>query len=311
MSATIMVGDVRAILPTLDAGSVRCCVTSPPYWRLRDYGVSGQIGMEPTPEAYITQLVAVFRAVRRVLADDGTLWVNMGDSYAGGGAGARGKSGQRANRTFTPTRGGGPRPPNGLKPKDLMMLPARLALALQSDGWWLRSDIIWHKPNPLPENVTDRPTSAHEHVLLLAKSARYYYDAGAIKEDAVKGSAGAGRRNYRIDVRHGRVSDGQTMQEAEAGRNKRNVWTVATCPYREAHFATFPLALVEPCILAGSRAGDTVLDPFSGSGATGVVALRHGRSYVGVELNAEYAEMSRRRIMGAAPLLNAVTVVAS
>jgi DNA modification methylase len=304
--AMIHTGDVRDVLPTLDAGSVQCVVTSPPYWGLRDYGVEGQIGLEPTPDAYITTLVAVFREVRRVLRDDGTVWLNLGDSYAGYHGNSRvsdenapsNKPGYVENMRAT-TVG-----VSGLKPKDLCMIPARVALALQADGWYLRSDIIWAKGlsfcpsyagSVMPESCTDRPTQSHEHVFLLTKSPRYYYDAEAVREvstcDRVRGTA-----DYQ-QVPGGGDNAGLARGEF-THRNLRNVWVINPQPFSEAHFATFPMALVEPCIKAGSRAGDTILDPFAGSGTTGIVAARHGREFVGIELNPKYAEMADQGIAG-------------
>jgi DNA modification methylase len=255
-------GDCRDVLATLPADSVQCCVTSPPYYGLRDYGCAGQIGLEATPDKYLATMVAVFREVRRVLRPDGTCWVNMGDSYnsyrgnAGPGA-SLSSSNQHARQTVP--GGAGLWVPNA-KPKDLLMMPARLALALQADGWWLRSDIIWHKPNPMPESVTDRPTSAHEHVFLLTKSARYFYDADAVREEAEygrSGGPGAFRSSkYVAGASHDNGADVVSVGAAIPGnggsRNLRNVWTIATAPYSEAHFATFPPALAERCIRAGT-----------------------------------------------------------
>ena len=322
---TVLQGDNRASLASMPERSVRCCVTSPPYFGLRDYWHDGQIGLEDSPAAYIAALVEVFAAVRRVLTDDGTLWVNIGDSFArSGGEGGHGPNAQvgatkslEQRRMLTP--------PSGFKPKDLMMMPARVALALQADGWYLRSDIIWHKPNPMPESVTDRPTKAHEYLFLLAKSERYYYDAKAIAEDCVRGDAGSSFvSEYDMVTKPGLGTaprakrmppiggikkaggDNSTYSgnQPEFGttRNKRDVWTIPTQPYSGAHFATFPEALAEPCILAGSAVGDTVLDPFSGSGTTGAVAVRHGRNYIGCELNPAYVKLSHERIGKEAPL---------
>lgn len=297
----ILVGDCRDVLQTLPDESVHCCVSSPPYFGLRDYGVEGQIGLEPTLDAYLDGLVGVFREVRRVLRSDGTLWLNIGDSYAndgkwGGSSGGKhvaalhGQSGIGRNKVST-----------GLKPKDLMMVPARLALALQADGWWVRSDIIWHKPNPMPESVTDRPTSAHEHIFLLTKSAKYWYDAAAVAEPAVNGErfhgAYIGSGNV-TQARNGRIDHANTT----ATRNLRNVWTITPKPFKGAHFATFPPDLAERCIKAGCPEGGAVLDPFLGSGTTLLVADRLGRNGVGIELNPDYAEMARERIYGGAPL---------
>ena len=338
-------GDTRASLARLPERSVRCCVTSPPYFGLRDYGHDGQIGLEASPAAYIAALVEVFAAVRRVLTDDGTLWVNLGDSFAndtkwGGSSGGKnytsvlgGCQNQRVRRgkDCDPKRGdaapGQPmgRPSSGLKPKDLMGMPWRVAFALQADGWYLRSDIIWHKPNPMPESVTDRPTKAHEYLFLLAKSERYFYDAAAIAEDCVRGDGGssftseydmltkpgvgmAPRKRTMPPIGGVKKAGGDNATysgntpEFGTTRNKRDVWTIATQPYSGAHFATYPEALVLPCILAGSAVGDTVLDPFSGSGTTGAVAVRHGRNYIGCELNPAYIKLSEERIGKESPL---------
>jgi DNA modification methylase len=346
----ILHGDVRKRLRDLPDGSVQTCVTSPPYWGLRDYGVEGQIGLEQTPEAFVAALVGVFVEVRRVLADDGTVWLNLGDSYAGSGKGPSNEgSKQRTNvgslvlNHRNPAQfASGQAPtewlsvPAGLKGKDLVGIPWRVAFALQADGWYLRADIIWSKPNPMPESVTDRPTKAHEYIFLLSKSARYYYDAAAIREpyaastltqfekpyegQATKDYVAAGIQNpsaikKRItDKRrgHGRRHAGfndcwDAMPKDEqqiTGANKRSVWHIATQPYPEAHFATFPEALIEPCILAGSKPGQTVLDPFNGSGTTGAVAIRHQRNYVGIELNAAYVQLARKRIGAVAPLFS-------
>jgi DNA modification methylase len=300
-------GDCRAVLPTLEAGSVQTCVTSPPYWGLRDYGVEGQLGLEKTPEEYVLRMVEVFREVKRVLREDGTLWLNLGDSYA---ATTKGTGGTKS------LSGGGSLRPNGhsqpqmdpirmdygvlpIKPKDLVGIPWRVAFALQADGWWLRSDVIWSKPNPMPESVTDRPTKAHEYLFLLTKAERYFYDAEAIAEPAAVGErAFSGERVRNVGGR----TDGFTRTTGSFGadgkRNRRSVWTIATQPFPEAHFAVMPEALVEPCILAGSKAGDTVLDPFAGSGTVGKVAARHGREFVGIDLNPQYVDMARRRIAG-------------
>jgi len=261
----IAVGDALEVLSTFQAGAFRCCVTSPPYWGLRDYGIPGQIGAEKELQEYIGKLVCVFREVKRVLADDGTLWLNLGDCYTSG------------NRTWrdsdkkNPARAMSYRPPTprGLKPKDLIGIPWRMALALQRDGWYLRSEIIWHKPNCQPESVKDRPTRAHEHLFLLSKGEQYYYDHEAIKEP----------------------SNG-----ASGGRNRRSVWSINTEPFPAAHFATFPQELVQPCILAGTAPGEFVLDPFFGSGTLGLVALRLGRSFVGIELNQEYVDIALQRL---------------
>lgn len=313
----ILQGDCRDVLDfSVASGSVHTCVTSPPYFGLRDYGVDGQIGLEPTPDAYVVALVEVFRSVRDALRDDGTLWLNLGDSYA-------------ANRSYqVPSTKGGPKHspgqsaggrasevPAGLKPKDLIGIPWRVALALQADGWYLRQDIIWHKPNPMPESVTDRCTKAHEYLFLMSKSERYYFDHEAIKEPAVGANShdATGRTKQRglrdtfkrANSKRAAVIPGQSVgthrpDRAESEfdvftRNKRSVWTVPTRPYKGAHFATFPPALIEPCVLAGAPPGGLVLDPFNGSGTTGEVALRHGRQYLGIELKPEYITLSHER----------------
>jgi DNA modification methylase len=313
-------GDCRALLAELPDACVQTCVTSPPYWGLRDYGVDGQLGLESTPEEYIARMVDVFRGVHRVLRDDGTLWINIGDSYAGSQSGPQGKSGEMADRAvaehrgmMSQTKGIDPKNPrkgagsndapnrqaiDGLKHKDLVGIPWMLAFALRAAGWCLRSDIIWHKPNPMPESVTDRPTKAHEYLFLLSKSERYYYDADAIAEldsgsPAGNGFAGrqGGKRSTAVDGGSGTVERWQPGR----GRNKRSVWTVATQPYDGAHFATFPPKLIEPCILAGARPGDVVLDPFFGSGTTGMVAETHGRRWLGFDLNPAYEVLQRAR----------------
>jgi DNA modification methylase len=299
-------GDCLDVLRRMRSGTVHCCVTSPPYFGLRDYGVAGQIGLERTPEAYVARLVEVFREVRRVLRDDGTLWLNLGDSYASSGViGGQGRTGIFANSKLDNKKGRAPS--GGLASKQLLGIPWRVAFALQADGWYLRSDIIWHKPNPMPESVRDRPTKGHEYLFLLAKSERYYYDAGAIRERQSEttlnrfrsGQARKGRtRKIITDPRVANMGTPLAIMPDRC-RNRRTVWTVSTKPYPEAHFATFPPALIEPCILAGSPVGGIVLDPFSGAGTTGLVAAQHGRSYRGIELNPEYIEMSRRRIKAA------------
>ncbi len=293
MSYTILQGDVHDQLKNIPDGTVRCCVTSPPYWGLRDYGVEGQLGLEPTPDAYVAAMVDVFREVRRVLADDGTLWLNLGDSYAGSWGNYSGQN--RGNGTQREVVNGSLSSPawdgrekerpaasrklDGIKPKDLVGIPWMVAFALRADGWYLRSDIIWSKPNPMPESVTDRPTKAHEYIFLLSKSAKYYYDAKACAEPTVN--------NLMSRYHNG---------DAPTTRNRRSVWHIATHPYKGAHFATFPPALIEPCILAGSAPGDIVLDPFLGSGTTLAVAKQHGRNGIGCELNPEYVSLAQQRI---------------
>jgi DNA modification methylase len=311
VSVQVIPGDCRDVLPTLPAGSVQCCVTSPPYYALRDYGVAGQIGLEPTPDEYVAEMVAVFREVRRVLRDDGTLWLNVGDSYArAGGEGGHGPNAQVGNTRSLEQR----RmlvPPAGYKPKDLLGIPWLLAFALRADGWYLRSDIIWHKPNPMPESVRDRPTSAHEHVFLLTKVGRYFYDADAIREEAEYGFSPT--TGSKIWNRAG-TADGDPSREKSTStpgdggtRNARNVWTIATQPYSGAHFATMPPELAERCVKAGTRPGETVLDPFGGAGTTGLVADRLRRNAILIELNPEYRALAGRRIAADAPLLADVT----
>lgn len=350
---TILTGDCRDILPTLPDESVQCCVTSPPYYGLRDYDVAGQIGLEKTPDQYIRKLVWIFREVRRVLKKDGTLWLNLGDSFTRSGKGGNPASGKQSTNRGSQTVGtlygktgeatriaaqtNVSRHFNasmGLKPKDLMMIPARVAMALQDDGWWLRSDIVWNKPNAMPESVTDRPTRSHEFIFLMTKMANYYYDAAAIRENpspslikqieegyngnAVKDYLGSsvqdasaaksriikGYRN-RIDKQRGHSRrhsgfndkwDALTPEEqALCGSNKRDVWTIAPANFKEEHFATFPPALIKPCIMAGSRHGDTILDPFGGSCTTGMVATELGRKSILIELNPEYVKLGQTR----------------
>jgi DNA modification methylase len=304
---TIYNNDCMAGLKQLPDRVVNCCVTSPPYWGLRDYGVDGQLGLEPTPEEYTAKMVEVFREVRRVLRDDGTLWLNLGDSYAGSG---RGADAIYANQKLS-TDSLRIKPDwaiSGLKPKDLVGVPWRVAFALQADGWYLRSDIIWSKKNPMPESVTDRPTKAHEYIFLMSKSQKYYYDAEAIKETAVNGDPNPprGSRGVLGNQNNGRRKQDEVGKRTYTGfngryqplekRNKRTVWTVSTHPFPEAHFATFPEKLIEPCILAGCPEKGIVLDPFMGSGTTAIVAHRLGRQFIGFELNPEYCEMANRRI---------------
>lgn len=365
MTATILEGNCLVTLKTVEPKTIQTCVTSPPFFGLRDYGTASweggdadcehstgnqvqdnkapgaitsgvrpgskndackkcgairideQIGLESTPELYVQNLVNVFREVRRVLRDDGTLWLNLGDSYWGGkGQSSQAWSTENQDReTLQKSQHqisgkGETRPTDGkhpvIKPKDLIGIPWMVAFALRADGWYLRSDIIWHKPNPMPESVTDRPTKSHEYIFLLSKSANYYYDADAIAEPTKPESFARANRAVSADHKNLNIP-GQTrhsMHEARANgdtysmpenRNKRSVWTVTTKPYSGAHFATFPPDLIEPCILAGSKAGDIVLDPFNGSGTTGSVALKHHRDYIGCELNPEYIELTHKR----------------
>jgi DNA modification methylase len=354
MSWELHTGDAVEVLRTLPSESVQTCITSPPYWGLRDYGVDGQIGLEASLAEYFGKLLAVFAEVRRVLRPDGTLWVNMGDCYvtkANTGTGwnstingqatqiEAGKAARQRRRTKVAT--------GGLKQKDLVGQPWRLAFALQDAGWYLRRDIIWHKPSPMPEACTDRPTTAHEYLFLLAKNERYHYDARAVMEPVTGGAHARGhgvnpkavggwdagqqtdhsaiafakpdadaaraftaRRTQAVD-REAKQPAARPRQNASFSaavsqlvtmRNRRSVWKVASVPFKGAHFATFPPKLVEPCVLAGCPVGGLVLDPFAGSGTTGVVAVQHGRSFVGIELNPDYAEMARKRIASADPI---------
>lgn len=347
MTAKILEGNVLETLKDVPACSVQCAVTSPPYYGLRDYGVDGQIGLEETPEAYVEKLVQVFREVRRVLKDDGTLWLNLGDSYNGSGKGANadgsagkaGKinSGSKGTQQGTFTKSD----VLGLKPKDLIGIPWMVAFALRADGWFLRQDIIWNKPNPMPESVTDRCTKAHEYIFLLSKSKTYYYDQDAIRvpyaeaslpralrgtsenNKWVEGAPGSTahtisqpRKNVRkqFEKEHGgggsglkghsgyMAADGRLLINP-LGRNKWSVWEVPTVAYKEAHFATFPPDLIRPCILAGSKEGDIVLDPFNGSGTTGEVSIMHNRSYIGCELNPDYVKLTKRRLSKVQPFI--------
>ena len=311
MSVKILNGDCIEELKTIEDKSVNCCVTSPPYFGLRDYGHEGQIGLESTPELYVARIVKVFREVWRVLRDDGTLWLNIGDSYAsfrdgkatpdttrGDSAGTLIPKGSAKNRmasTFAGTE---------IKHKDLIGIPWRVAFALQADGWYLRQDIIWHKPNPMPESVTDRCTKAHEYIFLLSKEPCYFFNSEAIKEIGVtpagtKGAKGSAGRHAQIGVNarppEYKIYDGM--------RNKRSVWSVNTRPYKDAHFATFPPELIRPCVLAGCPAGGVVLDPFGGSGTTAQVAIEHGRNAILIELNPQYIGLINRRLGGVQPLL--------
>ena len=301
----LLQGDCTKVLATLPAASIQCCVTSPPYWGLRNYNVDGQLGLEETPKEYVANMVSVFREVRRVLRNDGTLWLNLGDSYAGNNS--RASNNGRAGFGI-PREGVFERTGAGLKSKDLVGIPWRVAFALQADGWYLRQDIIWHKPNPMPESVTDRCTKAHEYIFLLTKSQKYAYDAEAIKEPSISfkdvgdGKAtkikfGGNKYGDSDDPKHQTKSGNEYTDNGK--RNKRSVWTVTTKPYSEAHFATFPPELIEPCILAGSAPDTLVLDPFNGAGTTGVVSIQNSRRYIGIELNPEYLEMSRKRIQQA------------
>lgn len=296
MREQIINADALDGLALLESGSVDMCVTSPPYYGLRDYGMDGQIGLEETPDAYVERLVGMFREVRRVLRDDGTLWVNIGDSYAAYNSGNNGYQLQRTNRDKRMAAG----VPSGVKPKDLIGIPWMLAFALRADGWYLRQDIIWHKPNPMPESVTDRCTKSHEHIFLLSKAERYFWNQVAMQEQGVY-PAGTLAAKGSVDraAQEGVNARPPEYKMYNGMRNKRDVWTVATRPYAGAHFATFPPDLIRPCILAGSRPSGTVLDPFFGAGTTGLVALEEGRGFVGIELNPEYVALAKHRLVTA------------
>ena len=361
--ARVLVGDNRKTLRSIPKGSVQTCVTSPPYWGLRDYGTSAwvggdnncehiddetktkimgnpefnknrpsreatkvkgyyykeickncgairednQIGLENSVDDFVEALCIVFDEVWRVLAEDGTLWLNLGDSYAGNNSrssnNGRAGFGNKREGIFSKTG-------DGLKSKDLVGVPWRVAFALQARGWYLRSEIIWAKPNPMPESVTDRPTKSHEHIFLLSKSAKYFYDHEAIKEEGVIPAGTKAAKGSKERFNESGVNSRPPEYKIYDGmRNKRDVWTVPTKGYAGAHFAVYPTALIEPCILAGSREGDTVLDPFSGSGTTGMVALRNGRNYIGTELNPEYAEISRQRITDDCGMFGEVEII--
>ena len=319
-------GDCIETMRTWPDGFVNTCVTSPPYFGLRDYGVAGQIGLEETPEEYVAKLIEVFHEVRRVLRDDATLWLNLGDSYASNTKGSGGQSAKQdsnggsifESRKFN----------HGVKQKDLIGIPWMVAFALRADGWYLRQDIIWAKPNPMPESVTDRCTKAHEYIFMLSKSSRYYYDQETIKEKMslssearlaqdIEGQAGSERANGGAKTNgpmkavggdkqrgHGRRHAGfndrwdkmEREEQCSGMRNKRSVWTVGTKPFTDAHFATFPPDLIAPCVLAGAHRGGCVLDPFMGAGTTALVAATHDRKFIGCELNQQYIDIAQKRI---------------
>jgi len=302
----IKIGDCRHVLKQLPSNHFHTCVTSPPYWGLRDYGNNGQLGLEETPQEFVDNLVKVFREVKRVLRDDGTLWLNLGDSYSGhcSRASNNGRAGFGNKREGVFFKTG-----KGLKAKDLVGMPWRVAFALQEDGWYLRQDIIWNKPNPMPESVKDRCTKSHEYIFLLSKSPKYFYDIEAIREPLAKSSIG--RLNQNIDKQVGttRANGGaktngnfKATGSKEKGANKRSVWTVTTKPYKEAHFATYPPDLIEPCILAGCPENGNVLDPFGGAGTTALVADRLHRNATIIELNKKYIKIAEKRITNDAPL---------
>lgn len=291
----VICGDCLDVMRDWPDGVIQTCITSPPYWGLRDYGVEGQLGLEPTPEEYVAKMVEVFREVRRVLRDDGTLWLNLGDSYANDAKWGGKTGGKQSYLPDNDIRGcGRGKRKTGLKPKDLVGIPWMVAFALRADGWYLRSDIIWSKPNPMPESVTDRPTKAHEYLFLLAKSQKYYYDVEAIAEDLAVPPHAPGNR--KLDASRNDHDQMEKVWGSSGKRNKRSVWTIATQPFSQAHFATFPEKLIERCILAGSPEGRIVLDPFFGSGTTGKRAKELGRKWIGIDLSEEYCKMARQRV---------------
>jgi DNA modification methylase len=306
----IYIGDAGTILSTLPDNSVDCCVTSPPYFGLRNYDVAGQIGLEDAPKTYVQRLMEVFNQVRRVLKPSGTFWLNIGDSYAGSG---RGKGdinhkGVQPKVSHVGDKFDKPYKLDGYKNKDLIGVPWMLAFALRNSGWYLRQDIIWHKPNPMPEPVTDRCTKAHEHIFLFAKSARYYFDYEAILEPYAKPLNRWSGNNLKASgqSRWAQATDqniyrNRNVRPNPDGRHKRDVWTVPTRPFKGAHFATFPPDLIRPCVLAGCPPNGIVLDPFFGAGTTGLVALQSGRNYIGVELNSEYVKIAEERLQANLP----------
>lgn len=326
MKAQIILGDVRTALRKIAEESVQTCITSPPYWGLRDYGEDNQIGLEQTPDEYVAEMVNVFREVWRVLRNDGTVWLNIGDSYASARDSKAVPDSLRNGNGTAVGKAANRNPANlksaGLKHKDLAGIPWRVAFALQADGWYLRQDIIWSKPNPMPESVTDRCTKSHEYIFLLTKSPKYYFDNAAIRERGVMSagdSAGSPQRDTRETHGLGGGNTGMIKAKqklaaelAEKGystRNKRSVWSINTKSFKGAHFAVMPEALVEPCVLASSKVGDTILDPFTGSGTTAVVALRNERQFIGVELNPKYIEIAEKRILDSNPLFNEVEIL--
>jgi DNA modification methylase len=300
----IICGDALSELKKLPDEFVDCCITSPPYWGLRDYGVPCQLGLEKTPEEYVAKMVEVFREVRRVLKKEGVVFLNLGDSYAGSGKG--GQSDEKRSENWQPEYANKGNVPGGLKQKDLVGIPWRVAFALQADGWYLRQDIIWHKPNPMPESVTDRCTKSHEYIFLLAKSQKYYFDNEAIKERGVMESAGSSQRDTRETHGTGggntdinKAKERMKKELAKNGyvmRNRRSVWTITTKPFKEAHFATFPEDLIVPMVLAGCPKKGLVLDPFMGAGTTALVAKKLRRNYLGIELNPAYIKIANKRL---------------
>ena len=290
-AVTLWLGDALHVLRGLPSGSVDCIVTSPPYYGLRDYGTPGQYGLEPTPAEYVDRMADVFAEARRVLADDGTLWLNLGDSYATqrSGDGTTKRSDKKGAAAAAPVS----RPANA---KNLLGIPWRVAFALQDDGWILRNEIVWHKPNAMPESVCDRLSTRHEHLFMFAKQPRYWFDLDAIREPHTAPDRKAGARAFRArDLSHQRTATGAYTGPDARGRNPGDVWEIATSPYPAAHFAVFPIDLPTRCIQAGCKPGGTVLDPFSGSGTTGEAARKLGRRYVGIDLNPDYHDLAVKR----------------
>lgn len=306
-SYSVITGDCLTTLKNMPDETINCCVTSPPYFGLRDYGHDGQIGLEESPEKFVEKMIEVFREVKRVLTDDGTLWLNIGDTYNGyNGNRGRGPGLNKNNHSAMPSLPtGSGLTTSSVKNKELIGIPWRLALALQSDGWYLRQDIIWHKPNPMPESVRDRCTKAHEYIFLLTKSPRYYFDSDAIREPvkSTKGNAKSfrgggsytGGNSFNNHSEKDRETHGNQPNQ-DGKRNKRSVWTISTKPYKGAHFATFPPDLIEPCILSGCPSGGIVLDPFGGSGTTAGVAVKNGRNAILCELNPDYVQLIDKRV---------------
>tara|TARA_R110000850_G_scaffold266183_1_gene396405 strand:+ start:53 stop:970 length:918 start_codon:yes stop_codon:yes gene_type:complete len=292
MTIKVLQGDCREVLKTMPEKTYHTCVTSPPYWGLRDYGEDNQLGLEETPQEYVANLVEVFREVRRVLRDDGTVWLNLGDSYSSGGRKTTTNQTVRGDTDYGVTR-----PPvyKGIKPKDLVGIPWRVAFALQEDGWYLRQDIIWNKPNPMPESVKDRCTKSHEYIFLLSKSKNYYFDNESIKEEAQDWGI-RDRTNGKYHNEGTGLNPHSGLENSYDTKNKRSVWTVSTKPYKEAHFATYPPDLIEPCILAGCPEDGNVLDPFGGAGTTGLVSDRLRRNATLIELNKSYADITEKRL---------------
>lgn len=325
---TLHHGRALAVLPELPAGSVNCVVTSPPYFGLRDYGHPDQDGLEPTPQEYVANLVAVMAEVRRVLADDGTVWLNLGDSYASDSKWGGSTGGKHVKALHGDTSVGRGKRTTGLPDKNLIGVPWRVALALQDDGWILRNDIIWAKPNAMPESITDRLSTKHEHLFLLTKSRRYWFDLDPIREPVIYPAGapqlnwardskeadvpGQSMRQHRSGREHGKASSANlaptgsrhVRPDMNGGRNPGDVWTIPTQPFGGAHFAVMPVTLAERCIQAGCKSGGTVLDPYSGSGTTGLAAARHGRRYVGIDVNADYLDLSLRTRLAQTALID-------